>query len=275
MLENKELRDQLTDVRTQLQRSRALARLPEKENLAQVTQETVPVSTKQDHGETPCIFEVREAGRCFRREKCTFNHNFDPRLRDNAQAVQKLIDDTSRNIKKCAVEMVDGKCPHINNNCPYPHKSQCGAKASVPRGTRVCFRELMEKGSCRRGEQNKCKFSHKISEEQRNDPDFVDQMIREKDEKASKCINEFAEKGTCSKGAKCPFSHVISEQDRRDKELRRKMEERRSLALGRNTAPKSSTTTGSSSESDLAGMVLALMVEVKELVKQTSLNRRP
>ena len=83
----------------------------------------------------------------------------------------------------------------------------------------------MEKGSCQRGEK-RCRFSHKITDEQRNNDVFVENHIKEKDEKASKCLNEFRARNSCRNGNKCPFSHKISDDDRDNNDMRRKMEER-------------------------------------------------
>ena len=83
----------------------------------------------------------------------------------------------------------------------------------------------MEKGSCSRGEKN-CRFSHKISEEERVDVNFLQAQREVKDERASKCINEFQGKGFCRRKDRCPFSHKITEEDRINDALKKSMEER-------------------------------------------------
>ena len=50
--------------------------------------------------------------------------------------------------------------------------------------------------------------------------------LKEKDDKASKCLNEFREKGLCKNKDKCPFSHKISDDDRKNDDLVKKMEEK-------------------------------------------------
>ena len=156
--------------------------------------------------------------------------------------------------------MVDGKCPGLENRvCAYPHRNLPAA----PKGRRVCFRELMEEHSCRR-KNGKCRFSHVISDEQRNDHLFVNQMIKEKEEKASKCINEFEAKGRCHKGSKCPFSHAISEEDRKNTELRKRVADTKMIVSGKSgVEPK--VTSNSMENEDLKSILLALVADVKVL----------
>ena len=139
--------------------------------------------------------------------------------------VNEILNETSLKIGRCAHEMTrKGSCP---GKCNFPHKPP-NNKQDQPvqeRRGRVCFRELIEKGSCRWGD-SKCRFSHKITEDQRNDQVFLQNNLREKDEKASKCFNEFREKGLCKNGDKCPFSHKITEDERKNDDLKMKMEEK-------------------------------------------------
>ena len=155
---------------------------------------------------------------------------FDPELRNNAPAIEKLLSDTSKQLNKCAIEMVDGKCSNVPS-CSFPHKSQVQPRPPFDEDARVCFRELVAKGSCKWGDR--CRFSHKISEEQRNDLAFRERVRKIKDEKASKCINEYKEKGKCHRGLDCPFSHTISEEDKQNKDLRQKVADRKNIALGK------------------------------------------
>ena len=62
----------------------------------------------------PCIFEVKEVNGCSRGGNRKFDHKFDPKIRGDVEAVKELLQKTSKRINKCAVEMVDGKCP---NSC--------------------------------------------------------------------------------------------------------------------------------------------------------------
>ena len=186
-------------------------------------------SSKEKNADVgPCIFEAREKGRCKRGKRCSFNHDIDPEMSGNGEAFQKLLDDVSKELNKCAGGMVDGSCPNMNNGCPHMHKRQ---KTKIA-NSRVCFRELMEKGSCPRGE-NRCKFSHKINEELRTDAGFLEKVRQEKDVRAGKCINEFYQPGSCLKKVCCPFSHTITEQDRKNKDLCKKMQDKRNLIAGK------------------------------------------
>ena len=263
-VENQMLQKNVATVTEQLQRNRSLAGL---ETLGEDKKESVDekkslAEEKEDHSLLPCIFEVKEKGRCNRGEKCKFKHDFDPKLRGDTEAIKLLLDDTSKSSNRCAREMVNGKCIDMDN-CPYPHRSQ--NLSAVSRGRRVCFRELVEKHSCKR-KTGKCKFSHIISDEQRNDPSFVNQMIKEKEEKASKCINEFEAEGRCHKGSKCPFSHAISDEDRKNPELRKRIAVTKNSVTGKSGGDEKSSNKGGSVENeDLKGILIALMADVKVL----------
>ena len=131
----------------------------------------------------------------------------------------------------------------------------------------------MQEGSCRRGER--CIFSHKITREQREDISFVETIQKEKDEKASKCLNEYREKGSCRNGVKCPFSHRISEEDKKNKELQKKMTKTRNTVVGNNGDNESSKTNGGRMTAkldmqsiELTRQMLAVMTEVQEFLKK-------
>ena len=149
------------------------------------------------------------------------------------------------------------------NNVLTPTSLRAPPQTLCSKG-RVCFRELMEERSCKR-KNGKCRFSHKISEEQRNDPSFVEQARRLKDEKASKCINEFVADKKCHRGLKCPFSHKISEDDRRNSELRKRMADMKNIALGKSNEGMSPDKCKIVKDGDLKSILLTLMEDVKEL----------
>ena len=269
-VENKNLKKNVAALSSQLERNRSMSVLQElpgeeRAKLCEQPQSTVAVD-KQDGTSVPCIFELKEKGRCNRGEKCKFNHNFDPVLRGDMEAIKKLLDDTSNSINRCAIEMVDGKCPDMEN-CPYIHKSQKYV-STEPKVRRVCFRELMEEHSCKR-KNGKCKFSHVISKEQRNDPSFVDQMIKVKEAKASKCINEFEGVTKCRRGLKCPFSHTISDEDRKNTELRRRVAETKNNILGKSDDVRSLKSVSVENE-DLKSILLSLVADVKALKENQS-----
>ena len=58
------------------------------------------------------------------------------------------------------------------------------------------------------------------------DTQLMEQIIRAKDEKASKCMNEFKKEKSCRKGPTCRFSHAITDQHRNDASLKQVMAER-------------------------------------------------
>ena len=74
--------------------------------------------------------------------------------------------------------------------------------------------------------EGKCRFSHKISKEQREDENLVLTQRKEKDEKASMCINEFRKKGDCWRKETCPYSHNITDEDRNNNISKKNMEEK-------------------------------------------------
>ena len=262
-VENKQLLTKVAALEAQLERSRSLTMLSVDE-ISQPGKRIPPggaeVEARPANVQIPCIFEVKEKDKCFRGTKCPFDHNFDPQLRNNAPAIQKLLSDTSKHLNKCAIEMVDGKCSNMPN-CSFPHKSQVQPRPPFDKDARVCFRELVDKGSCKWGD-GRCRFSHKISDEQRTDVAFREKVRKIKDEKASKCINEYKEKGKCRRGLDCPFSHTISEEDKQNKELRQKVADRKNIALGKDSETEP---VGKVTIQDLKEMMLKLAADVHEL----------
>ena len=93
-----------------------------------------------------------------------------------------------------------------------------------------CFNEFSLPNSCKFKE--KCMFSHKISEEQRNDSDLKTKMellLKQSKEKSDArkmktkiCAYEYFEQGSCpfaSKGKGCLFSHIITEETRNNQTM--------------------------------------------------------
>ena len=129
----------------------------------------------------------------------------------------------------------------------------------------------MREGSCFRGE-GKCKFSHKISPEQRADESFIENVRKIKDEKASKCINEFNQAGSCTKGLFCPFSHNISDNDRQNKLMKKKMADKRS-SFHNNKTVKNTSSSGKEVNTNNSGsenQMVQLMSKVIELLERNS-----
>ena len=89
-------------------------------------------------------------------------------------------------------------------------------------------------------------------------------MRKEKDAKASKCINEFVAKDKCHRGLKCPFSHSISNEDRKNPELRRRVAETKNVAVGKSTV-EPNLECRSVGNDDLKSILLTLMADVKTL----------
>ena len=174
-------------------------------------------------GNPPCIFELKADGACLRKEKCKFDHKLASSLRNNPDSVNKILVEISKRTGKCGFEMTQrGSCPGAST-CNTSHTPSHPENQDVLR--RICFRELMKKGSCTRGDK-KCRFSHKISDEERANEDLVHTQRKVKDEKASKCVNEFRREGCCWRKDQCPFSHNISEADRNNEALKKSMDER-------------------------------------------------
>ena len=97
----------------------------------------------------------------------------------------------------------------------------------------ICYLEAMREGNCPRGAA-KCRFSHNIRPEVRNNDYLLKKAATAKEERAAKCVNEFFRPGSCKKGkSACRFSHKISESHRQDPVLRRTMEEKFQWLTGR------------------------------------------
>ena len=182
-------------------------------------------NTSKDFEHVPCIFELREDGACQRKDKCKFDHKVASEARNDPNTVNRILTETCARIGKCAFEMTQkGSCPG-ESICKVSHNRPDSVSVKQGHGRRLCFRELMTKGSCPWGNA-KCRFSHKITDEERNDNNFVASQRQEKDEKASKCLNEFRGKGCCNRKDQCPFSHKISDVDRNNEELKKSMREK-------------------------------------------------
>ena len=234
-----------------------------------------------DEKNLPCIFELRKVGLCLRQGKCKYDHDFNPELRADNAAFTEVFVETSRRLGKCAFEMTErGSCPgeptcKVVHCKPIPPEERSAHKAC---NTRVCFRELTRKGSCHWGEY-KCRFSHKISASQREDTEFIQEKIQEKNEKASKCIYEFRFEGACKNKDFCPFSHAITNQDREDNTIKKNIQEK--LAIMKNKQQEVQTqkpkTGGEQDQGKADGVVVskeiaALRQEFHQL-KQMMLNK--
>ena len=88
----------------------------------------------------------------------------------------------------------------------------------------ICFQELINKGSCSRG-QGHCHFSHDIPAEKRRDTNFV-QKVRQEMQIKKICVNEYRQVMSCRKGETCKFRHNIDESERSDHAIQQFMRER-------------------------------------------------
>ena len=94
-------------------------------------------------------------------------------------------------------------------------------------------------------------------------------MIKEKEAKASKCINEFEGVNKCRRGLKCPFSHTISDEDKKNPELRKRIAETKNNVLGKSDEDRSLKSVGVENE-DLKSILLSLVADVKALKENQS-----
>ena len=225
---------QIRDLETQLKRSRKLQSMCTNNDSVVDPSNSTTVQTIENHsrevreepcpdsGRFPCIFEVKKKGLCLRKEKCKFDHGFVAEVQSNSE---KVLAETSQRIGKCAFEMTEhGSCPG-EEICKTVHQKQVDPSAFQRNETRVCFRELVMEGSCPWGSE-KCRFSHKITKDQREDQDYIQAQRKEKDSKASKCIHEFRVKDGCRNKDRCSFSHNISESDRNDEAMKENIKEK-------------------------------------------------
>ena len=282
------LKIDLQEMKTQLQRSRALTILPEKKaelrsegaagaeveklDQKQEDRDTVPVNAVKD--QQVCIFEFRKEGSCLRKEKCKFVHKIPASMREDEEVSKQMMISTSERIGKCAYEMTQrGSC--VNKSCRFAHGK--GGRVQAPREKRICFKELVEEGSCHWKSQ--CRFSHQISQEQRRDVDFLESQLKEKDERASKCLNEYRKKGSCLRKDKCPFSHKINEEDRQNEETKSRMQERQAVLKKRKdlgSAEMEKKQSGGTYLEEIMAMRKEMKDEMRELreIKDMMINQR-
>ena len=192
----------------------------------------------------------------------------------NSEEVTKLLVQTSSRIGRCAFEMTErGSCPG-QPICTISHEKPTKAANRTeyqPERTRVCFRELVEEGSCRWGDA-KCRFSHKITAEQRGDASYVQAQRKEKDEKASKCFHEFRSADGCRNKDRCSFSHGITEEDRNDAALKQSIKEK--LSVIRNKQEKKKETQNSVDTSGKISEEVATLRKELLQIKQIMMSIR-
>ena len=141
-----------------------------------------------------------------------------------------VITKHSEKMNFCAVELVSkGECDP--NECRFNHDIKLSiiwkdrnanngesSQSSKP----ICFKEFSEKQSCPYGDE--CHFDHKFPDALRQDPKVASRIKEEREKKASKCVNEYHEKGSCKIGEKlCRFSHNITQDELDDPSMQLKM----------------------------------------------------
>ena len=106
-----------------------------------------------------------------------------------------------------------GEC---HGDCGFHH----GVKKnpSENKEKQVCYWEFEAAGKCNRGDA--CKFSHEISDSERQNTDLRNKIEMEKKTKKDVCINEFNKIGSCWKKERCSFRHDISSQERGSKKMK-------------------------------------------------------
>ena len=176
-----------------------------------------------------CVLELNEEGSC-KRKKCNFSHNINPDMREERWKNNKLRE-ISLKIGKCMF-MVVKSCDQ-GEDCQFGHQDKenkyrdrgSSLTSKHQKEKPVCYSELGDPGSCKRGPE-RCRFSHDITPEMRENEQYKEKMQEEKTRKRSICVNEFKKMGSCknNKNQKCSFRHEISEEEGKDPELQEKVE---------------------------------------------------
>ena len=124
------------------------------------------------------------------------------------------------NIKgRCVREMVKkGSCPR-KNECDHPHLKDKPSSAK-----KICFREMEGLGRCPRGEN--CRFSHNITDTEKESPELQRQANLHKNSSHLICVNEYRQERSCRKKDKCIYRHNISDDERKCVSLQEKMKEK-------------------------------------------------
>ena len=82
---------------------------------------------------------------------------------------------------------------------------------------RVCYSELKNPGSCRRGAE--CRYLHNIPQHIIADKVKMISMIGTQ----NLCVNEYRRKDSCIKGKECRFHHLITDEQREDPVIKERM----------------------------------------------------
>jgi hypothetical protein len=164
---------------------------------------------REENPKTPkkrdCKWEKQCKGSCRFKERCFFNHDIEGN-EDNqhdktgkvtgtkAQDIDGCTETKSEDQKKmearrkifCRYEKAEkGSCRH-KENCHFSHDTpskvpakeipKSGGKPTKP-GTKICFKEFEGTGNC---ENSKCRFSHDITDEMREDEELIAHVLEKK-----------------------------------------------------------------------------------------------
>ena len=210
-----------------------------------------------------CVFELTEEGSCTR-GKCNFSHEIKPEMREG-KLRNKKMQELSQKEKKCMFEMVKRGWCHAGELCGTNHdvhQKKEGGKRQ-PKEKHYCFKEVEKTNSCQR---QKCRFSHDIPADLRNNTDFLKKIKEERAQKKSICINEYRREGSCRHKNDCSFRHEISQEERNDADIQEKMSQTWSRI--RNKSQEKS----SNMENATHQQILKWMVNIKELLAKNGIR---
>ena len=161
-------------------------------------------------------------------------------------------------------EMVKKGWCQAGNLCGTNHdvyQKKEGGKRQ-PKEKQYCFKEVEKANSCQR---QKCRFSHDIPADLRDNKDFLKKVQGERAQKKSICINEYRREGSCRHKKDCSFRHEISQEERNDVNVQEKMSQTwtrmRSKSQGKS----------SNMENVTHQQILAWMVNIKELLAKNGI----
>ena len=141
------------------------------------------------------------------------------------QQTKKLEHEEPVSHKGCTVEMVERKKCNPDE-CRFNHVLEESNLRNRPRSKRekpaekpICYADLT--GTCSRG--SNCFFSHNITNEQRNNQEFIKKIDEERKGKQALCVNEYHEQGSCRKLNSCRFNHHITDEQRSNPVMQERM----------------------------------------------------
>ena len=219
-------------------------------------------SKDEEEPKEQCVFELNEEGSCTRR-KCNFSHEIKPEMRKDQSRIKKL-QELSQKEKKCMFEMVKKGWCQAGDLCGTNHdvyKKKGGGKRQL-KEKQYCFKEVEKANSCQR---QKCRFSHDIPADLRDNKEFVKKVQGERALKKSICINEYRREGSCRHKKDCSFRHEISQEERNDVNVQEKMSQTWTRIRSKSQEKSSNM------ENVTHQQILAWMVNIKELLAKNGI----